>query len=187
MTSLRNAFFGIYNSPTSKHNVSSKTRDKMDKIGMTLKGDFEFWILTSLCLNLTFSRVKSKNECHYRILRPKRPMKHASRDIHATLLFGDLIWPDLDLYLYLFSMGPIHICQLLHLPRSLLAKFRFPCVISPVLVADYAKRDDFDLWPHLDLTCDLFEKKSKFLNFFKSYLLRAFDCRLTRLVTAAGS
>ena len=39
---------------------------------------------------LTFLRVKPKNECHGRVLRPKRPIKQVSHDSHATFSFCDL-------------------------------------------------------------------------------------------------
>ena len=42
-----------------------------------------------------------------------------------------------------------------------MAEFGLTAVISPVSVADKAKSDDFDLWPDLDLTCDLLRKFSK--------------------------
>ena len=38
---------------------------------------------------------------------------------------------------------------------SLLAKFGFEAVISPVSVADKAKSSDFDLWPDINLIIDL--------------------------------
>ena len=38
---------------------------------------------------------------------------------------------------------------------SLLAEFGLAAVFCPVSVAVKAKSDDFDLWPNLDLTCDL--------------------------------
>ena len=47
------------------------------------------------------------------------------------------------------------ICYFLHPLKSLLAKFGFAAVIGPVSVGDKAKSDDFDLWPDLDLTCDI--------------------------------
>ena len=34
-------------------------------------------------------------------------------------------------------------------------KFGFAAVSSPVLVADKAKSDNFDIWPDLDLTYEL--------------------------------
>ena len=40
----------------------------------------------------------------------------------------------------------------IHPLGSLLAKFGFTTVVSPVSVADKEKSDDFDLWPDLNLT-----------------------------------
>ena len=42
-----------------------------------------------------------------------------------------------------------------HPLRGNLAKLWFAAVICHILVTDNAKSDDLDLWPDLDLTCDL--------------------------------
>ena len=58
----------------------------------------------------------------------------------------------------LLSKRHIIICYLFHSLGSLLAKFGFAAVISSVSVTDDAKRDDFDLWPDLDLNFNLLKK-----------------------------
>ena len=50
--------------------------------------------------------------------------------------------------------------------------------------AQNVKTPNFDLWPDLDLTCDL---NLKFAKWFWSVLSRAFECRLARLSTNNGS
>ena len=80
-----------------------------------------------------------------RILRSKGFIKHVSHDTHVTFSLGDLIWPDLDLDPYLVQCLYLYICCLLHPVESLLAKFGFAAVISPVSVADKTKNADLDL------------------------------------------
>ena len=82
----------------------------------------------------------------------------------------------------LLSTRAILICYLLHHLGSPFAKFGFAAFISPVSGADKAKSNDFDLWPDLDLTWIFY-----IFNSLKKYSLRAFDCRLAHLTTAAGS
>ena len=84
-----------------------------------------------------------------------------SKDTRTTFSFGDLILPDIDLYLVL---SPILIYYILHPPLSLLAKFGCLAAFSPVSVADKAKIDEFYLRTDLDLTCDLCETISKILS-----------------------
>ena len=55
------------------------------------------------------------------------------------------------------------ICNLPYALGSLLAKFGWADVISPGGIADKAKSDDFDIWPHFDLVCDLLRIKKKTL------------------------
>ena len=74
----------------------------------------------------------------------------------CNIFIVDLIWPDLDLDLYLVGIRSILICYLLHHLKSLSAKFGFAAVVSPFSGADKAKSDDFNLWPDLDLTFYLF-------------------------------
>ena len=45
---------------------------------------------------------------------------------------------------------------------SILTKFGFAAVVSPVSGAEQAKSDDFDTCLDLDLTCDLHKKILKF-------------------------
>ena len=57
--------------------------------------------------------------------------------------FGDVFWPHLDPCV--LSIPSILICFLLHLLRSLLTKFEFIAIISPIWAAGKAKGDDFDV------------------------------------------
>ena len=77
------------------------------------------------------------------------------RDTRATISFGNLISPDLDLGLYLVGIWPILICFLRCPLGSPLTKFAFEGVIIPVSVVDNAKSDDFNPWPDLDLAFGL--------------------------------
>ena len=71
------------------------------------------------------------------------------------------------------------ICYLLHPLGSVFPKHEFSAVLSPVSVADKAKRDDIDPGQTLTTNCDILE----FLDFplKKKYLLRA------HLATAAAA
>ena len=84
----------------------------------------------------------------------------------------------------LLSIQFILICYLLHTLGSLMAKFGIATVLSPISEADEVNSDDFDLWPNIDLTCDLFKI---FVNTLNKYLLKAFDLCLTHLTIAADS
>ena len=53
-----------------------------------------------------------------------------------------------------------------------MAEVGLTAVISPVPVADKAKRDDFGLWPDLDLTCDLLRIKKTYRVLIEGHLLR---------------
>ena len=61
-----------------------------------------FWASTfdSFHLNLAWPWVKSENDCHHCILRPKWLVKHLSYNIRAIFSCCDLIRPDLDLDLW---------------------------------------------------------------------------------------
>ena len=58
----------------------------------------------------------------------------------------------------LLTIRPILTHNFLQPLRSLSAKFGFADIISHISVADKAKSDRFDLWPDLDLACDLLKK-----------------------------
>ena len=83
------------------------------------------------------------------------PSNSASEKTHKTCVtwhytntafgLGDLIWPDLDLYL--LPIRSVLICCIFHPLGSLLAKFGLVAVISPISAADKVKSSDFDLWP----------------------------------------
>ena len=90
-------------------------------------------------------------------------------------------WPYLTWLWPLLSIMSILLCYLLHHLGSLLAIIGFAAVVSPILEASKAKSGDFDLWPDINLTCDLLKIKNK------KYSLRAFDWRLAHLITTAGS
>ena len=62
--------------------------------------------------------------------------------------------------LLLVHIRPRLICYRFYLFKSLLARFGFAAVISPVFVADKAKSVDFKFRAILDLTCDIFSKIS---------------------------
>ena len=129
---------------------------KLDKTGTFFVRKIWIWdfdLIHLAWLTLTFSWIKFTDECRHRILLPKWPIKHVSHDTHATFWFGDLIWPELDLDLYLHSIRPILICYILHHLRSLLAGFGLAVVISSISVANKEKSIDFDPWPDLSLTC----------------------------------
>ena len=84
-----------------------------------------------------------------------------------------------------FTKFKVHtLCYFPHPLGSLSANFELVAVINPVTVADKAKSDDSDLWPDLELTCDLLRKLKKLL---KKYSSRAFYGRLARLATANRS
>ena len=81
---------------------------KLDRIGMFSEQSFDFENLTFLTwfdLILTFARVKHRNECHHRILRPKRPIVKTSVARQSCNIF--IWWPDLDLDVYLLYLRPI--------------------------------------------------------------------------------
>ena len=67
-------------------------------------------------------------------------------------------WPHLTWPWPLLTIKPILIHNFFQPLSSLLAQFGFAAIISHISVADKAKRDRFDLWPDLDLACDLFKK-----------------------------
>ena len=92
-------------------------------------------------------------------LRPKWQIKHVLHDIHLTFSFGDQFYLNLPL----LSKRPVLRWYLLHLLRSILTKFGFAVVISPVSVANKTKVDDFDISPHLDFTRDMLKKIFKIL------------------------
>ena len=50
---------------------------------------------------------------------------------------------------------PTYMVGLLHPLRGISAKLGVAAAISPVSVSYKAKRDDFDVWPGIHLTCDL--------------------------------
>ena len=102
------------------------------------------------------------------------------RHFHLVTLLG-LTWP---WPWPLFTIRPLPMHYLFLTLRSVLAKFGFAAVISPVSVADKAKSDGSELWTDLDVACDLLRKSSKSP---KKHSLKAFDCRLARLATFAGS
>ena len=76
---------------------------KLDKIGMFCKKllSFEIWLNLTLDLKLMFSGVKFRNKCCHRIMRPRCLIKYVSHGTRVIFWLGDLIWPDLDLDLYL--------------------------------------------------------------------------------------
>ena len=77
----------------------------------------------------------------------------ALHSCHIFIWWPYLTWPCSG---PLLSIRPIFICYLFHPLGSLLSKFGFTTVVGPVLVAD-EKSDDSELWPDLDLTCNLFK------------------------------
>ena len=81
-------------------------------------------------------------------------MKCVARHLNI-LIWSYLTWP----WPLLHKMSVL-ICYLLNPLGSLLADFGLKAVISPVSVADKAKNQSFDLWPGLDLTCDLIRKNA---------------------------
>ena len=118
---------------------------------------------------------------HHQFLRPKWPIKHVSHDIHATFSFVDLIWPDLDLDLYLVQ-GPYLYATFFITWEALLQSLGLQLLL--VLSREPIRRKvtilTFDLtWTLLGFFI--------FFNSLKKYSLRAFDCRLAHLTTAAGS
>ena len=94
---------------------------------------------------------------------PNDPETPCRTTLMQRFEFGDLIWPNLDLYL---EKG-LFISYLLHSFGSLLAKFGFKLVNSPVSVAKKAKSDDFDLWPEHDLLAE--HGSSPFMISFKIF------------------
>ena len=100
-----------------------------------------------------------------------------ARHLNILIWWPHLTWPWPRPLLIIRS---ILICYLLNPLGSLLAEFGLAAVISPVSVADEAKSDVFDLWPDLDLTCDLL---SFFFKLHTKYSSRAFVCRLVHLAT----
>ena len=76
---------------------------------------------------------------------------------HLVTLLG-LTWP---WPWPLFTIRPLPMHYLFLTLRSVLAKFGFAAVISPVSVADKAKSDGSELWPDLDVACGLLRKSSK--------------------------
>ena len=70
-------------------------------LGMYLKENFEFEESTKFDLMLTYPQITLKNVCLQQSLRLKWLLKHVSHDTHITFSFDDVIWPGLDLDLYL--------------------------------------------------------------------------------------
>ena len=64
------------------------TETKLDKKGMFSMKHLKFDLI---CLTLTYPRVKSKSECHHRILHSKWPIRHVSHTLiqyfHLVVLF----------------------------------------------------------------------------------------------------
>ena len=82
-----------------------------------------------------------------------------------------------------FTLHKIHTRYLLYHLGSLLAKFRFAAVISPVLGADKAKSNGLTFV----LTLTLLVTFLRFFSFLKKCSLRVFDSPLGHLATAAGT
>ena len=123
---------------------------KKDNLGMFLHENMDLWSFTLFEKILTFPRkVKFKNECHHQILHPKWAILDVSHGPHAKSSFGDLIWPDLDLDLYLLYF--LFICFLLFTPREAF----WQNLGLQLLVVDKAKSGNFYLWLDLDLICEL--------------------------------
>ena len=118
---------------------------------------------------------------HHQFLRPKWPIKHVSHDIHATFSFVDLIWPDLDLDLYLVQ-GPYLYATFFITWEALLQSLGLQLLL--VLSREPIRRKVTILTFDLTWTLLVF---FIFFNSLKKYSLRAFDCRLAHLTTAAGS
>ena len=98
-------------------------------------------------LNMTWPWVRCENECHYRILRPKWPIQHMSHDTHVVFLYGDLIWPDVDLYLALAS----YLHDIFVIPsEAYWWSFRLVVASGLVSATEKAKRVSFDIWPDID-------------------------------------
>ena len=90
---------------------------------------------------------------------PNDPKKSVARHTCNILIrWSYLTWPAPWPLLSLRSALTFY---LPHSLGSLFARFELSAVISPVRVTDMAKSDDFDIWPDLDLTCDLLRNLKK--------------------------
>ena len=152
------AFFGVHNCRTSKQ--MTFFGDSWDKAGQhryVLK--INFWVskIDFFYMNLTWPWVKYKNKCHHRILPSKWPIRHVSYDTRAIFSCVDLIWPGLDLDLYLAWASYLHdifVFPSVAFWRGLGLQLSLVWSWQPIR----AIRFSFDIWPDLDQTFDLLRK-----------------------------
>ena len=160
MTSLFwNSILGICNCRTTKQMTFLVFWDKTGQYRYVLKIKFRFSKCDLFYLSLTWPKVKCENECHHRILRVKWPKKHVSHDTRAIFLYGDLIWPDLDLDLCLASISYLHdifVIPSAAFSQSLRLQLSLVWFRQPIRRKESALT--FDLWPDLDPTFDLAKK-----------------------------
>ena len=116
---------------------------KLDKTGRyVFKRKFRVSKFDLFDLNLTWPCVRYANESHHLIVRPKWFTKHVSNDTCAIFSSGDLIWPDLDLDLYLPLTACLHV---LFIIPSVAFWFGVVAVSGLVSAADKGMRVSFDL------------------------------------------
>ena len=145
MTSLFwTAIFGISNCRTAKQMTFLEYWDRTGQDSYVLKRIFWVRKFGFFDLSLTWPSVRYENERCRRILRSKWPIRHVSHDTRAIFLCSDLIWPDLDIDLYLTFASYLH--DIFVIPSvEFWAGLKLAAVA--VLVSATDKGETIQLWP----------------------------------------